>query len=60
MIENAWQSTRDNRQSNGVFRDHDEIVGHRCQYWNHLVDQPWHIMPIGSRDWGRGGLIREG
>jgi transposase len=51
VMENVWQFMRDNRLSNRVFRDHDDIVNHCCDAWNHLVDQPWRIMSIGLRDW---------
>ena len=41
---------RNNWLSNRMFRDHDDIVEHCRHYWNRIVDQPWRIMPIGSRD----------
>ena len=50
VMENAWQFVRDNWLSNRVFRDHNDIVGHCCHYWNRIVDQPRRIMPIGSRN----------
>ena len=53
-MENVWQFMRDNWLSNRVFRDHDDIVAHRCHHWNRLVDQPWRIMSIGLRDWTHG------
>jgi len=34
-----------------VFRDHDDIVGLCCCYWNRLIEMPWRIMSIGMRDW---------
>jgi hypothetical protein len=27
------------------------IFDHCCEAWNKLVDQPWHIMSIGFRQW---------
>ena len=29
----------------------DDIVGHCCDAWNKLINQPWRIMSIGLRDW---------
>ena len=42
---------RDNWLSNRVFKGYDDIVAHCCAAWNDLVDQPWRIRSIGSRDW---------
>jgi len=50
-VENVWQFMRDNWLSNRVFHSYDNLVGHCCQAWNRLVDQPWKIMSIGMRDW---------
>jgi len=52
--ENIWQFMRDNWLSNRVFASYDDIVDHCCHAWNKLVDQPWHIMSIGRRQWARG------
>ncbi len=52
--ENVWQFMRDNWLSNRVFKSHEEIVGHCCDAWNKLVEQPWRIMSLGLRDWARG------
>ena len=42
---------RDNWLSNRVFTSYDNIVDH-CRYaWNKLVEQPWTIMSIGTREW---------
>lgn len=49
--ENVWQFMRDNWLSNRVFKSHDDIVDHCCHAWNRLIDEPWRIMSIGSRDW---------
>jgi transposase len=51
VMENVWQFMRDNWLSNRVFRDHDDIVGLCCFYWNRLIEMPWRIMSIGMRDW---------
>ena len=53
-VENVWQFMRDNWLSNRVFRSYDDIVGHCCDAWNKLIDQPWKIMSIGMRDWAHG------
>ncbi len=42
---------RDNWLSNRVFDTYDAILDHCCEAWNKLIDQPWHIMSIGRRDW---------
>ena len=49
--ENVWQFMRDNWLSNRIFADYDDIVGHCCEAWNKLIEQPWIIMSIGLRDW---------
>jgi len=48
--ENVWQSMRENWPSNIIFRSFDDIVDHRREACNKLVDQPWKIMSIGTRD----------
>ena len=50
-MENTWQFVRDNWLSDRIFASYDDIVGHCCEAWNKLVDQPWTIMSIGLRDW---------
>jgi len=45
---------RDNCLSNRVFTSYQDIVDHCCNAWNHLIDQPWRIMPIGARTWAQG------
>ncbi len=50
-VENVWQFIRDNWLSNRIFGSYEEIVGHCCEAWNKLIDQPWIIMSIGLRDW---------
>jgi hypothetical protein len=49
VMEKVWQFMRDNWLSNRVFRDHDDIVGLCCFYWNRLIEMPWRI---GSDQWG--------
>ena len=53
-MENVRQFVRDNWLSNRVFPSYEAIVDHCCHAWNKLVDQPWHIMSIGLRDWANG------
>jgi hypothetical protein len=50
-VENIWQFMRDNWLSNRVFKSYDDILDHRCFAWNKLIDMPWKIMSIGTRDW---------
>jgi putative transposase len=38
--------------SNRVFKSRDDIVDHRCDAWNTLVDRRWKIMAIGLRQSG--------
>ena len=52
-VENVWQFMRDNWLSNRIFKSYDDLVDHCCAAWNKLVDQPWRIMSIGLRQWGR-------
>jgi len=49
-VENGWQFMRDNWLSNRVFNSYDDIVGHCCDAWIKLTDQPWRIMTLGRRD----------
>ena len=49
--ENAWQFMRENWLSNRIFASYDDLIGHCCDAWNKLVDQPWRIMSLGLRDW---------
>ena len=50
-VENIWQFIRDNWLSNRVFSSYDDILDHCCDAWNKLIQQPWKIMCIGSREW---------
>lgn len=50
-VENIWQFLRQNWLSNRIFKGYDDIVEHCCRAWNKLIDQPWHIITIGTRDW---------
>jgi hypothetical protein len=54
VMENVRQFMRDNWLSNRVFRDYGDIVNHCRLAWNRLLDQPWHIMSVGLRDWAHG------
>lgn len=49
--ENIWQFMRDNWLSNRVFTSYTNIIDHCCYAWNKLVDQPWLIISIGTRQW---------
>ena len=37
----------------GSFRSYNDILEDCCFAWNRLVDQPWRIMSIGTRQWAR-------
>jgi transposase len=50
-VENIWQFMRDNWLSNRIFKSYDDILDHCCFAWNKLIDMPWKIMSIGSREW---------
>jgi transposase len=50
-VENVWQYMRENWLSNRVSASYDDIITHCCEAWNKLVDQPWKIMSIGTREW---------
>jgi transposase len=53
-VENIWQFMRDNWLSNRVFKSYEDILDHCCFAWNRLIDQPWKIISIGTRDWAHG------
>jgi transposase len=53
-VENIWQFLRDNWLSNRVFKSYDDILDHCCFAWNQLIEQPWKIMSIGTREWAHG------
>jgi hypothetical protein len=47
---------RDNWLSNRIFESYDDIpyddiLDHCCSAWNKLIDMPWKIISIGTRDW---------
>ena len=50
-VENIWQFIRDNWLSNRVFKSYEGILDHCCFAWNKLIDMPWKIMSIGTREW---------
>jgi hypothetical protein len=49
--ENVWRFMRDNWLSNRVFKSCDDILDQCCYAWNTLIDRPWRIMSLGSRQW---------
>ena len=53
-VENVWQYMRDNWLSNRIFKSYDDILDHCCFNWNKLVERPWLIMSIGTRQWAHG------
>jgi transposase len=53
-VENIWQFMRDNWLSNRVFKSYEDILDHCCFAWNQLIDQPWKIISIGTREWAHG------
>jgi transposase len=53
-VENIWQYMRDNWLSNRIFANYDDILDHCCFNWNKLVERPWLIMSIGTRQWAHG------
>jgi hypothetical protein len=42
---------RDNWLSNRVFESYDDILDPCCFAWNKLIDMPWKIISIGTREW---------
>jgi len=50
-VETLWQFMRDNSLSNRIFTSYDDIVDHCCAACNNLLDQPWRIISIGTREW---------
>ena len=42
---------RDNWLSNRVFKSYDDSLDHCCYASNSLIEQPWKIMSIGTRQW---------
>jgi hypothetical protein len=53
-VENIWQYMRDNWLSNRIFANYNDILDHCCFNWNKLVERPWLIMSIGTRQWAHG------
>ncbi|MEL7471227.1 MAG: hypothetical protein AAFN27_22425, partial [Pseudomonadota bacterium] len=45
---------RENWLSNRVFGSYDDIVALCCEAWNKLIERPWSIRSIGSREWAHG------
>lgn len=54
-VENVWQFLRQTWISNRIFQDHDAILDICCRAWQSLMDQPWKIISIGSRQWATVG-----
>lgn len=52
--ENIWQFMCDNWLTNRVFTNYEDILAHRCEIWNKLMDQPWRIRSIGMRECAHG------
>jgi len=46
-----WQYMHDNWLSNRVFKSCEDILDHYCFAWNKLIEMPWKIMSIGTREW---------
>ena len=42
---------RQNWLSNRVFQTYDDILALSADAWNKLIDRPWTIMSIATRDW---------
>lgn len=53
-VENIWQFMRDNWLSNRIFKSYEDILDHCCYAWNRLINMPWKIMSIATRDWAIG------
>ena len=49
--ENIWQFMRDNWLSNRLFKSYHDSVDHCCDARNKLINQPWKIISIATRDW---------
>jgi DDE superfamily endonuclease len=50
-VEIIWQFMRGNWLSNRIFKSYDDILDHCCFAWNKLIDMPWKIISIGTREW---------
>ena len=53
-VENIWQFLPDNWLSNRAFKSCHDTLDHCCHAGDALIDQPWTIMSIGTRDWTPG------
>ncbi len=49
----GFQVERSNEDGVSRYRIAD-ILDHCCYAWNSLIDQPWKIMSIGTREWAHG------
>lgn len=49
-VENVRQCLRQTYLSNRVFDGYDAVIDAACDAWNKLIDRPWTIMSIGTRE----------
>ena len=54
-VDNVWQSLRQNRLSNTVFKNYDAIVDAACNAWRKLTAEPDRITSIGMRHYAHLG-----
>jgi hypothetical protein len=40
--------------AHGISANYEDILDHCCFNWNKLVERPWLIMSIGTRQWAHG------
>jgi len=50
-VENVWQFICVNWPPNRVLGSYTAIVGHCCDAWNRVSEQPWRVISIGLRQW---------
>ena len=49
-VENIWQFCATTGSPTGSSNLYDDILDHCCSAWNKLIDMPWKITSIGTRD----------
>ena len=54
-VENLWQYLRQTYLSNRVFETYEDILDAACEAWNRIIEQPWKIISIGTREWAHKG-----
>ena len=54
-VETVWQYLRQTYLSNRVFPTYDAILDAACEAWNRLLDTPWKITSIATRQWTQTG-----